>query len=125
MGTEVGAAPLWAGFNGFLTSTLLREAAGLTTQIKGETIPTDKPGTLSMTVRVPAGVVRLSPVGVQRLRRSLRQRASILMRRRWAQKGPATAAVAQDLNRPGVPVDPDAHPVPERRCTRLRPGDAR
>jgi len=57
MGTEVGAAPLWAGFNGFLTSNLLREAAGLATQIQGETIPTDKPGTLSMTVRVPAGVV--------------------------------------------------------------------
>lgn len=57
MGSEVGAAPLWAGFNGFLTSNLLREAAGLTTQIKGETIPTDKPGALSMTVRVPAGVV--------------------------------------------------------------------
>lgn len=57
MGQEVGAAPLWAGFNGFLTSNLLREAAGLATQIQGETIPTDKPGTLSMTVRVPAGVV--------------------------------------------------------------------
>ena len=57
MGAEVGAAPLWAGFNGFLTANLLREAAGLATQIQGETIPTDKPGTLSMTVRVPAGVV--------------------------------------------------------------------
>jgi acyl-CoA reductase-like NAD-dependent aldehyde dehydrogenase len=57
MGQEVGAAPLWAGFNGFLTVNLLREAAGLATQIQGETIPTDKPGTLSMTVRVPAGVV--------------------------------------------------------------------
>jgi acyl-CoA reductase-like NAD-dependent aldehyde dehydrogenase len=57
MGREVGAAPQWAGFNGFLTTNLLREAAGLATQIQGETIPTDKPGTLSMTVRVPAGVV--------------------------------------------------------------------
>jgi acyl-CoA reductase-like NAD-dependent aldehyde dehydrogenase len=57
MGQEVGAAPLWAGFNGFLTANLLREAAGLATQIQGETIPTDKPGTLSMTVRTPAGVV--------------------------------------------------------------------
>ena len=56
MGSEVGAAPLWAGFNGFLTANLLREAAGLATQIQGETIPTDKPGTLSMTVRVPAGI---------------------------------------------------------------------
>jgi len=57
MGQEVGAAPLWAGFNGFLTANLLREAAGMATQIQGETIPTDKPGTLSMTVRMPAGVV--------------------------------------------------------------------
>jgi acyl-CoA reductase-like NAD-dependent aldehyde dehydrogenase len=57
MMSEVGAAQLWAGFNVFLTSQLLREAAGLATQIQGETIPTDKPGTLSMTFRQPAGVV--------------------------------------------------------------------
>ena len=57
MASEVGAAQLWAGFNGFLTTNLLREAAGLATQIQGETIPTDKPGVLSMTVRTAAGVV--------------------------------------------------------------------
>lgn len=57
MMSEVGAAQLWAGFNVFLTTQLLREAAGLATQIQGETIPTDKPGTISMTVRQPAGVV--------------------------------------------------------------------
>jgi acyl-CoA reductase-like NAD-dependent aldehyde dehydrogenase len=57
MMTEVGAAGLWAGFNVFLTAQLFREAAGLATQIQGETIPTDKPGTLSMTVRQAAGVV--------------------------------------------------------------------
>jgi acyl-CoA reductase-like NAD-dependent aldehyde dehydrogenase len=57
MMSEVGAAQLWAGFNVFLTSQLLREAAGLVTQIQGETLPTDKPGTLSMTVRTPVGVV--------------------------------------------------------------------
>jgi acyl-CoA reductase-like NAD-dependent aldehyde dehydrogenase len=57
MAQEVGAAPLWAGFNGFLTVNLLREAAGLATQIQGETLPTDKPGAVSMTVRRPAGVV--------------------------------------------------------------------
>ncbi|WP_458117236.1 aldehyde dehydrogenase [Arthrobacter sp. D2-10] len=57
MMSEVGAAQLWAGFNVFLTAQLFREAAGLATQIQGETIPTDKPGTLSMTVRQPAGVV--------------------------------------------------------------------
>ena len=57
MMAEVGAAQLWAGFNAFLTAQLFREAAGLATQIQGETLPTDKPGTLSMTVRQPAGVV--------------------------------------------------------------------
>jgi len=57
MMAEVGAAAAWAGFNVFLTAQLFREAAGLATQIQGETIPTDKPGTLSMTVRQPAGVV--------------------------------------------------------------------
>lgn len=57
MQLEVGANELWAGFNVMLAANLFREAAGLATQIQGETIPTDKPGTLSMTVRQPAGVV--------------------------------------------------------------------
>jgi acyl-CoA reductase-like NAD-dependent aldehyde dehydrogenase len=57
MMSEVGAVQLWAGFNVFLTTQLFREAAGLATQIQGETIPTDKPDTLSMTVRQAAGVV--------------------------------------------------------------------
>jgi acyl-CoA reductase-like NAD-dependent aldehyde dehydrogenase len=57
MMSEVGAAGLWAGFNSFLTSQLFLEAAGLATQIQGETLPTDKPGALSMTVRQPVGVV--------------------------------------------------------------------
>jgi len=57
MMSEVGAAQLWAGFNVFLTAQLFREAAGLATQIQGETLPTDKSGTLSMTVRQPVGVI--------------------------------------------------------------------
>jgi salicylaldehyde dehydrogenase len=57
MAAEVGAAALWAGFNVHLAANLFREAASLATQIQGETIPTDKPGALSMTVRQPAGVV--------------------------------------------------------------------
>ncbi|WP_036530099.1 aldehyde dehydrogenase [Novosphingobium resinovorum] len=57
MAQEVGASALWAAFNVMGSAALLREAAGLTTQIQGETIPTDKPGTLSMTLRQPAGVV--------------------------------------------------------------------
>jgi salicylaldehyde dehydrogenase len=57
MANEVGASELWSGFNVMLAANLFREAAGLVTQIQGETIPTDKPGALSMTVRQPAGVV--------------------------------------------------------------------
>lgn len=57
MATEVGASALWAGFNVHLAANLFREAASLATQIQGETIPTDKPGALSMTVRQPVGVV--------------------------------------------------------------------
>jgi acyl-CoA reductase-like NAD-dependent aldehyde dehydrogenase len=57
MAAEVGASALWAGFNVVLAANLFREAASLATQIQGETIPTDKPGAFSMTVRQPAGVV--------------------------------------------------------------------
>lgn len=57
MAGEVGASELWSGFNVMLAANLFREAASLVTQIQGETIPTDKPGALSMTVRQPVGVV--------------------------------------------------------------------
>jgi acyl-CoA reductase-like NAD-dependent aldehyde dehydrogenase len=57
MAAEVGASALWATFNVRGSAALFREAAGLATQIQGETLPTDKPGTLSMTIRQAAGVV--------------------------------------------------------------------
>jgi acyl-CoA reductase-like NAD-dependent aldehyde dehydrogenase len=57
MAAEVGASELWASFNVMGSAALFREAAGLATQIQGETIPTDKPGTLSLTIRQAAGVV--------------------------------------------------------------------
>jgi acyl-CoA reductase-like NAD-dependent aldehyde dehydrogenase len=57
MAEEIGASQLWAQFNVGASANLLREAAALTTQIKGETIPTDKAGTLSMTLRQPVGTV--------------------------------------------------------------------
>ena len=40
-----------------LAAGMLREAAALTTQIAGEVIPSDKPGSLAMALRQPAGVV--------------------------------------------------------------------
>src|SRR5690606_33304557 len=57
MAAEVGSSALWAGFNVHLAANVFREAASLATQIQGETIPTDKPGTLSMTLRQPVGAV--------------------------------------------------------------------
>lgn len=57
MAAEVGASALWAGFNVHLAANVFREAASIATQIQGETIPTDKPGALSMTLRQPVGVI--------------------------------------------------------------------
>ena len=57
MAAEIGASGLWAGFNVHLAANILLEAAALTTQIGGETIPSDVPGNLALGVRQPAGVV--------------------------------------------------------------------
>ena len=42
---ETGATRPWGGFNVMLAANMLREAAAMTTQITGEVIPSDKPGT--------------------------------------------------------------------------------
>ncbi len=57
MAAEVGASGLWAGFNVHLAADMLLEAASITTQISGEVIPSNVPGSLAMAVRQPAGVV--------------------------------------------------------------------
>jgi benzaldehyde dehydrogenase (NAD) len=57
MAAETGASGIWAGFNVHLAAGILLEAASLTTQINGEVIPSDVPGSLAMAVRQPAGVV--------------------------------------------------------------------
>lgn len=57
MAAETGATQMWARFNVMIASSMLREAAALTTQVAGEVIPSDKPGCLSMGLREPAGVV--------------------------------------------------------------------
>lgn len=56
MQTETGATGPWAGFNAMLAAGILREAASMTTQILGDVIPANKPGTLSMAQRKPHGV---------------------------------------------------------------------
>ena len=57
MAAETGAAAPWAGFNVHLAAGMLQEAAALTTQISGEHIPSDVPGSVALAVRAPAGVV--------------------------------------------------------------------
>ena len=54
---EIGATAGWAMFNLGLAAGMVREAASLTTQIGGEVIPSDKPGTLAMALREPVGVI--------------------------------------------------------------------
>lgn len=55
--SETGSPGHWSDFNLGLAASMLREAAGLTTHVAGEVIPSDVPGSLSMAVRQPAGVV--------------------------------------------------------------------
>ncbi len=57
MQAETGATAMWAGFNVMLAAGMIREAASLTTQVAGEVIPSDVPGSLAMGVRQAAGVV--------------------------------------------------------------------
>jgi len=54
---ETGGSALWSGFNVHLGANMLLEAAAMTTQISGEIIPSDVPGSLAMGVRQPVGVV--------------------------------------------------------------------
>jgi acyl-CoA reductase-like NAD-dependent aldehyde dehydrogenase len=57
LSTETGATGGWGHFNVHLAAGMLREAPAMTTQISGEIIPSDVPGSLAMGVRQPAGVV--------------------------------------------------------------------
>lgn len=57
MADETGATAGWAGFNVHLAADMLVEAAALTTQIGGEVIPSNRPGSMAMAVRQAAGVV--------------------------------------------------------------------
>ncbi|HTW89509.1 MAG TPA: aldehyde dehydrogenase [Candidatus Binataceae bacterium] len=57
MKEEMGGNAVFIHFNVGLAAGIMREAASLTTQVTGETIPTDKPGCLSITIRQPVGVI--------------------------------------------------------------------
>lgn len=54
---EMGSSGAWYGFNVHLAANMLRDAAGMVTQIQGNVIPSDVPGRMAMGMRVPCGVV--------------------------------------------------------------------
>ena len=54
---ETGGTPGWFYFNVALAADMLREAACMTTQITGETIPSNVPGCVALSIRKPCGVV--------------------------------------------------------------------
>jgi len=53
---ETGATGPWIGFNVMLAANMIREAAAMVTQMGGEIIPSNKPGSLAMAVLRPRGV---------------------------------------------------------------------
>ncbi|KAK1779333.1 salicylaldehyde dehydrogenase [Copromyces sp. CBS 386.78] len=57
MSQEISAPDYWVKINIHSTAGTLREVAGLATQIRGEVIPTDRPGTTAFMERQPVGVV--------------------------------------------------------------------
>lgn len=57
MKDEIGATEGWARFNVMLAADMLVEAGALTTQIKGEIVPSNRPGSTAFATRQPAGVV--------------------------------------------------------------------
>lgn len=54
---ETGGTPAWTHFNVLLASNMLRDAGAATTNITGNVVPSDVPGSFAFTTRVPAGVV--------------------------------------------------------------------
>jgi len=54
---EIGSTGAWYGFNVHVAANMLRDAAGMITQIQGDIIPSDTAGTMAMAWRVPCGVV--------------------------------------------------------------------
>jgi acyl-CoA reductase-like NAD-dependent aldehyde dehydrogenase len=53
---ETGAIAGWGHFNTAFAATILEEAAAMTTQVTGETVPSEHAGTFAMALRQPAGV---------------------------------------------------------------------
>ena len=55
--SETGSPAHWAHFNVGLAADMIREAASMTTQITGEVIPSNRPGSTAFAMRQPVGVI--------------------------------------------------------------------
>lgn len=54
---ETGSPAHWGHFNVMLAADMIREAASMITQITGEVIPANRPGSMAMGMRQPVGVI--------------------------------------------------------------------
>lgn len=107
---EIGATAGWAMFNLGLAAGIVREAAAMTTQVGGETIPSDKPGCLAMTIREPVGVcVGIAPwnapiiLGVRAIAMPLACGNSVVLKA--SENCPRThALIAEAFNDAGFPA---------------------
>jgi len=54
---ETGGTVGWYRFNVALAASMLREAASMTTQLNGDVLPSEVPGSVALAVRRPCGVV--------------------------------------------------------------------
>lgn len=55
--TETGSTVAWGKFNCRLAASILREAGAMASQVTGEVVPADRPGSFAMAIRQPCGVV--------------------------------------------------------------------
>ena len=55
--TETGSPAHWSHFNVGLAADMIREAASMTTQITGEVIPSNRPGSMAFAIREAVGVI--------------------------------------------------------------------
>ncbi|KPQ07129.1 MAG: NAD-dependent aldehyde dehydrogenase [Rhodobacteraceae bacterium HLUCCA12] len=109
MTAETGSTGPWGGFNCMLAAGMLREAASMTTQITGEIIPSNKPGTLAMAQRKPLGVcLGIAPwnapviLGTRAVAMALACGNTVVLKA--SEMSPAThLAIGQALHAAGVP----------------------
>ncbi len=84
---EMGSSGAWYGFNVHLAANMLRDAAGMVTQIQGNVIPSDVPGRMAMALRVPCGVVLgMAPWNAPVIWRLVRWRCPWRVAIRWCSR---------------------------------------